>query len=110
LAGKPSTASQSGDLALQMESKGKGKAGISHGLSKLKRGWEDKREERKLEKEFGSIKITGEREAELDWGDDAGREEEGRVLDMLEAKWMKMNDTVSLTFVFFFWSPTDRPL
>jgi transcription initiation factor TFIID subunit 3 len=85
-----------------MGSKAKGKAGLGHGLSKLRRGWEDKREERKLEKEFGSVKISGEREAELDWGDDAGREEEGRVLDMLEAKWMKMNDTVSPTFTFLF--------
>ena len=36
----------------------------------------------------------GGAEGELDWGDDSGREEEGRVIDTLEAKWMKMNDTV----------------
>ncbi len=38
---------------------------------------------------------ASEREADIDWGDDAGREEEGRVIDMLEAKWVKMNDTVT---------------
>ena len=71
--------------------KGKGRLG----LSRLKRGWSEKREERKVEKDAGSSKGAGESEAELDWGDDAGREEEARVLDMLEEKWMKMNDTVS---------------
>jgi hypothetical protein len=28
-------------------------------------------------------------------GDDAGRDEEGRVITMLETKWVRMNDTVS---------------
>ena len=56
----------------------------SGGLGKWKRGWNEKREDKKLES-------AGE------WGLDAGRLEEGRVLDMLEAKWVKMNDTVIVT-------------
>lgn len=68
-----------------------GTAKSKGGLSRLKRGWAERREERKLEKEAGG----GGEKGELDPGDDAGREEEGRVIDMLETKWVKMNDTVS---------------
>lgn len=64
------------------------------GLSRLKREWAERREEKKMEKEAGGGN-AGEK-GTLDPGDDAGREEEGRVIDMLEAKWVKMNDTVSL--------------
>ncbi len=60
---------------------GEGKlAGLS--LGKLKREWTEKREDRKIEK--GTA-----------WGSDAGRLEEGRVLEMLLEKWNKMNDMVS---------------
>jgi len=52
-------------------------------LSKLKKDWQEKREDKRIEK-------GGE------WGGDAGKFEEARVLDMLEMKWTKMNDTVSL--------------
>jgi len=51
------------------------------GLSKLKKDWQEKREDRKVEK--GGA-----------WGTDAGKFEEGRVVDMLLRKWEKMNDTV----------------
>jgi len=51
------------------------------GLSKFKKGWQEKREDRKVEKGEG-------------WGSDAGRFEEGRIVDMLLKKWEKMNDTV----------------
>ena len=51
------------------------------GLARFKKDWTEKREDRKIEK-------GGE------WGADAGRLEEGRVLDGLEKKWVKMNDTV----------------
>lgn len=51
------------------------------GLSKLKKGWQEKREDRKVEKGEG-------------WGSDAGKFEEGRIVDMLLKKWEKMNDTV----------------
>jgi len=60
-----------------------GKKGLSFG--RLKKGWEEKREEKRLEK--GSH-----------WGADAGRAEEQRVLEMLEKKWGKMNDTVGSIF------------
>jgi len=57
-----------------------GKKGLSFG--RLKKGWEEKREDKRVER--GSH-----------WGADAGRMEEGRVLEMLEKKWVKMNETVS---------------
>jgi hypothetical protein len=53
-------------------------------MMKFKRDWTEKREDRRIEK--------GSKE----WGGDAGRLEERRVIDMLEAKWVKMNDTVCL--------------
>ena len=52
------------------------------GFAKLKKEWAEKREDRRIEK--GG-----------DWGADAGKFEEGRVVEMLEKKWVKMNDTVS---------------
>ena len=51
-------------------------------LAKFKKVWAERREDKKIEK-------GGE------WGSDAGRLEEFRVIDMLEQKWNKMNDTVS---------------
>lgn len=53
--------------------------------SRLKKDWAEKREDRRIEKG-------------ADWGSDAGRFEEGRVVEMLEKKWVKMNDTVSYPF------------
>lgn len=63
------------------------------GLSKLRQDWTERREERKIEK--GADISSGRPKGWLDWGDDAGWEEEYRVLEMLETKWVKMNDTVS---------------
>lgn len=51
------------------------------GLAKLKKDWTERREDKKIEK--GGV-----------WGNDAGRLEEARVIEMLEKKWNKMNDTV----------------
>ncbi|KAK0661046.1 pH-response regulator protein palC [Lasiodiplodia hormozganensis] len=51
--------------------------------SRLKKDWAEKREDRRIEKG-------------ADWGSDAGRFEEGRVVEMLEKKWVKMNDTVGV--------------
>lgn len=65
----------------------------SMGFSKLKREWAERREERKTEKDAGGR--DREKGELLDPGDRAGREEEGRVIEMLETKWVKMNDTVS---------------
>jgi hypothetical protein len=54
----------------------------SSGFGRLKKEWSEKREDRKVEKG-------------ANWGADAGRLEETRVIEMLEAKWTKQNDTVS---------------
>ena len=51
-------------------------------LSKFKKDWTEKKEDRKVKK--------GE-----DWGSDAGRLEEARIIEMLKKKWTKTNDTVS---------------
>lgn len=72
---------QAGMHELGLAFKDEGKKGL--GLGRLKKGWEEKREDKRVEK--GSH-----------WGADAGRMEEGRVLEMLEKKWSKMNDTVFL--------------
>jgi hypothetical protein len=54
------------------------------GFSKLKKEWKEKREDRKIEKG-------------VDWGADAGKFEESRIVDMLVKKWEKQNDTVCFT-------------
>jgi hypothetical protein len=51
-------------------------------LGRFKKEWTEKREDKKIEK--GTA-----------WGSDAGKLEEGRVLEMLSVKWNKMNDMVS---------------
>ncbi|KAM5451176.1 hypothetical protein MaudCBS49596_003881 [Microsporum audouinii] len=68
------------------------------GFSKLKKEWSERREEKKIEKEAMSSK-AGELETDIDHGDDAGRDEEGRVIDMLEKKWVKMNDTINTQLI-----------
>ncbi|OAX80278.1 hypothetical protein ACJ72_05392 [Emergomyces africanus] len=89
-----------GDDNMEGSAKGKGRGGFGVGFSKLKRGWSERREEKRIEKEAASSKGGElEREADMDWGDDAGREEEGRVLDMLEEKWVKMNDTINTQLI-----------
>ncbi|MCJ1352330.1 MAG: hypothetical protein MMC33_002314 [Icmadophila ericetorum] len=62
------------------------------GLSKFKKNWDEKREDRKIEK-------GGE------WGSDAGRLEEARVIEMLAVKWNKINDTINVQAV-----PASDPL
>ena len=52
------------------------------GLAKFKKDWTERREDKKIEKG-------------VEWGSDAGRLEELRVIEMLEQKWNKMNDTAS---------------
>lgn len=52
------------------------------GLAKLKKDWMERKEDRKIEK-------GGQ------WGSDGGRFEEARIIEMLEKKWNKMNDTAS---------------
>ncbi|KAF2788418.1 pH-response regulator protein-like protein palC [Melanomma pulvis-pyrius CBS 109.77] len=62
------------------------------GFSKLKKDWQEKREDKKIEKGDG-------------WGTDGGKFEEGRVVDMLLKKWEKMNDTVGIQLI-----PSSEPL
>ena len=62
--------------------------GSSIGLRKLKKDWMERREDKKVER-------SGE------WGSDAGRLEELRVIEYLETKWTKMNDTVRSFFDWF---------
>ncbi|PQE21978.1 pH-response regulator palC protein [Rutstroemia sp. NJR-2017a WRK4] len=63
-----------------------GDDGKKSGFGRLKKEWSEKREDRKVEKG-------------KDWGSDAGRAEEGRVLEMLEKKWVKMNDTIGTQLI-----------
>lgn len=68
-------------------------------LSRFKKDISEKREDRRVEKE-------------TDWGSDAGRLEETRIIELLDDKWNKINDTVRLksqhnfivncTLIFFF--------
>lgn len=51
------------------------------GFSRAIKGLSEKREDRRVDKESA-------------WGADAGKSEETRVLEMLDAKWNKINDTV----------------
>jgi hypothetical protein len=69
-------------------------------LSKLKKGWTDRRDERKLENSNAESTIV--QGSELGRGDDAGGEEEGRVIEELESKWVKMNDTVRIYLLLIF--------
>ncbi|KAJ5801747.1 uncharacterized protein N7518_003815 [Penicillium psychrosexuale] len=72
------------------------------GLSRLKREWTERREERRVTKDAGGSRSD---KGPLDAGDDAGRDEEGRVLAMLETNWVKMNDTMNTQII-----PPSAPL
>ncbi|KAK3383188.1 hypothetical protein B0T24DRAFT_687624 [Lasiosphaeria ovina] len=73
---------QAGFLELGVERKDvKKSGGGGGGLSKFKKEWTERREDRKAEKG-------------ADWGADASKLEETRVLEMLEVKWTKQNDTI----------------
>ncbi|KHO00627.1 pH-response regulator protein palC [Metarhizium album ARSEF 1941] len=55
---------------------------LSFGLSRLKKDMTEKREDRRVERE-------------TDWGSDAGRLEETRIIELLDKKWNKINDTMN---------------
>jgi len=61
--------------------------GKRKGLRGLKQSWQERREDKKIEKGSG------------EWGMDAGRFEEARVADMLEAKWDRENSTINTQIV-----------
>lgn len=67
-------------LAVELED------GKRKGFRGLKQSWQEKREDRKIQK-------GGE------WGMDAGRFEEARVVEMLETKWDRENSTVNVQAV-----------
>ncbi|KAL2757439.1 hypothetical protein ACRALDRAFT_1068024 [Sodiomyces alcalophilus JCM 7366] len=58
------------------------KSGLSAGLSRFKKGWAEKREDKRVEREDA-------------WGADGGRLEETRVIEHLEAQWTKVNDMIA---------------
>ncbi|KAJ2976412.1 hypothetical protein NUW58_g8092 [Xylaria curta] len=69
---------QCGLQELEVEPK-ESKKGLS--LSRMKKDWSGRREDKKVERG-------------TNWGSDAGKLEETRVIEMLEAKWTKVNDTM----------------
>ncbi|KAK4560693.1 hypothetical protein LTR86_005271 [Recurvomyces mirabilis] len=60
--------------------------GKRKGLKGLKQSWQERREDKRVEK-------GGE------WGMDGGKLEEARVVEMLEAKWDKENSTINVQLV-----------
>jgi hypothetical protein len=65
----------------------------SSGLGKLKASWSERREDKKIEK------------GGANWGLDGGKFEEGRILEHLERKLSKENDTINIQVI-----PEWRPL
>ncbi|CAK4032572.1 Hypothetical predicted protein [Lecanosticta acicola] len=57
--------------------------GKRKGFKGLKQSWQERREDRKVEKG-------------REWGMDAGRFEEARVVEMLETKWDRENSTINI--------------
>ena len=62
------------------------KGGKMPGLKKFKQDWTERREDKKLDRGNG-------------WGSDGGRLEELRVIEMLERKWNKENDTINTQLI-----------
>ncbi|KAK4464892.1 hypothetical protein QBC42DRAFT_196123 [Cladorrhinum samala] len=65
------------ELGVERKAEQKSKSGFKG----LRKEWTERREDKKVERG-------------LDWGADAGRLDETRVIEMLEAKWTKQNDTM----------------
>ncbi|PYH78844.1 hypothetical protein BO82DRAFT_385607 [Aspergillus uvarum CBS 121591] len=92
--------------ALGVRSRGGGKTEVekeaaskgSSKFSKFKQGFKEKLEEKKMEKDAGSPGSSGDKK-ELGPGDNAGRDEEGRVIEMLETKWVRMNNTINTQLI-----------
>ncbi|EED13259.1 pH-signaling protein PalC, putative [Talaromyces stipitatus ATCC 10500] len=85
---------------------GQSTAGKSGTFSKLKKEWSDRRDERRLVKSSSNAGTSGIVQGdELSRGDDAGWEEEGRVIETLELKWVKMNNTINTQTI-----PPSEPL
>ncbi|KAI0173420.1 hypothetical protein GGR52DRAFT_571931 [Hypoxylon sp. FL1284] len=69
------------ELGVETPRDGGGGARKGLSLSRMKKDWTERREDKKVERG-------------TNWGADAGRLEETRVIEMLEAKWTKINDTM----------------
>ncbi|KAK4105825.1 hypothetical protein N658DRAFT_503901 [Parathielavia hyrcaniae] len=72
---------RAGLAELGVERKGEDGHRDRGGFRGLRKEWSERREDKKVERG-------------LDWGADGGRLEETRVIEMLEAKWTKQNDTM----------------
>lgn len=83
-----------GELGIEVKDEAGKKKGF--GLSRLKKEWSEKREDRRVEKEAA-------------WGIDAGRAEEGRVIEMLSVKWNRDNDMVCHLSRFLPWNHVPSP-
>ncbi|KAL8743267.1 MAG: hypothetical protein Q9190_004367 [Brigantiaea leucoxantha] len=59
---------------------------LRKGFAKFRKDFAEKKEDKRIEKG-------------ADWGSDAGRLEEARVIDMLEKKWTRMNDTMNTQLI-----------
>ena len=68
------------------------KGGKMQGLAKFKKDWTERREDKRIDRGSG-------------WGSDGGRLEEFRVIEMLEQKWNKENDTINTQLI-----PPSEPL
>lgn len=79
-------------LRMDTKESSSSKTSSKFSLSRMKKEISERREEKRVEKG-------------RDWGADAGRAEEGRILEYLEAKWTKMNDTVNTQMI-----PAEGPL
>ncbi|TLD10094.1 hypothetical protein PgNI_06282 [Pyricularia grisea] len=69
------------ELGVEQREATKKSGGLS--LSRFSKEWSEKREDRKAEKGAS-------------WGADAGKMEEVRVIEMLDVKWSKQNDTMNI--------------
>lgn len=81
------------ELGVDISEKHK-KGGSGLGLGRLKKEFKERREDRKVDSDGAA------------WGSDAGKLEETRILELLDAKWSKLNDTVRRSMNPFFCSHT----
>lgn len=80
---------------LGVEVKDGSKKGLS--LNRFRRDASEKREDRRVDKDAA-------------WGADAGRLEETRIIERLDLKWNKINDTVSSPLLLIFLTPDLMPI
>lgn len=89
----PPSSSTNSSSGGSKDTSSRAKANIGSGLSKLKSSWHERKEDKRIEK--GSAR----------WGSDGGKAEETRILEFLERKFTKANNTINIQLV-----PEWRPL